>query len=225
MHWAQNRKSLPESMTDKRGVLCVFTKAPVVGQVKTRLFPVLGPEKATDLYRTLLAKTLATACSSNISRVQLYCSPDTSHIELQNYSKTYELQLKTQTGKSLGEKMNHALEQGLCEFDYALVLGCDCPWLSIDDLNTAYRGLEQGSDAVLGPAKDGGYYLLGLTSPQPDLFNSMQWETSLVLKETRLRMRKARLDWFELNEYQDVDVPEDLAAYVQLMKDRFSAKR
>ncbi len=208
----------------KKGVLCVFSKAPVVGQVKTRLIPMLGPEQAADLYRSLLSGTLKTACSSNISAVQLYCSPDTSNTELRNYSSTYGMALQTQTGENLGEKMNHALQEGLREFDYALVLGCDCPWLSVDDLNTAYRHLEQGKDAVLGPAKDGGYYLLGLTSPQAELFTDMPWGTPLVLKETRLRMEKAGLDWFELPEYQDVDVPEDLTEYGLLINESFPAK-
>ena len=206
------------------GVLCVFTKAPVIGQVKTRLIPVLGAERATDLYRALLSATLEKACSSSISEVHLYCSPDTSHSELKHYSEIYELQLKQQKGKTLGDKMNHALQEGLDEFDYALVLGCDCPSLTVEDLNDAYRHLEQGFDTVLGPAKDGGYYLLGLTSPQAGLFHNMDWGTSLVLDETRLRIKKADLKYYELSEYQDVDVPEDLQEYELLINQLFPDK-
>lgn len=210
-------------MTAKEGVLCVFTKAPLVGQVKTRLIPVLGAEKATDLYRSLLAATLKIACSSTISTVQLHCSPDTSHAELRTYSKTYGIPLKSQTGENLGEKMNHALQEGLRDFDYALVIGCDCPWLRTEDLNEACRGLEKGQDVVLGPAKDGGYYLIGLTSAQPGLFKNMKWGTSLVLQETRQRLKKGGLEWSELPEYQDVDVPEDLTAYGVLSNKSFPA--
>ncbi|MBT4889419.1 MAG: DUF2064 domain-containing protein, partial [Rhodospirillales bacterium] len=106
---------------------------------------------------------------------------------------------------------------GLKEFSCAVVIGCDCPWLTLDDLEQAYRRLTIDKEVVLGPASDGGYYLLGLSSPRPMLFENMSWGDSSVLNETRRRLSKAGLSWSELTEHPDLDRPEDLIAYNQLV--------
>ncbi len=204
-------------MTKKEGVLCVFTKAPVPGQVKTRLIPTLGEAKATELYQNLLTRTLKTACSSNIDQVRLYCTPTTDHPELIGYAKKFDIELWLQQGDDLGARMCKAIEDGLDEFDYALVLGCDCPWLKTEDLNLAYHKLASNKDVVLGPAEDGGYYLLGFRSLNKILFENMSWGGPDILQETRRRLRIAAIDWFEIAEYPDLDVPEDLPAYERLL--------
>ena len=204
-------------MTNKEGVLCVFTKAPVPGQVKTRLIPTLGEAKATELYQNLLTRTLKTACSSNIDQVRLYCTPTTDHPELIGCAENFDIELWLQQGDDLGARMCKAMEDGLEEFDYALVLGCDCPWLKTEDLNLAYHKLASNKDVVLGPAEDGGYYLLGFRSSNKILFENMSWGGPDILQETRRRLQIAAIDWFELAEYPDLDVPEDLPAYERLL--------
>jgi len=204
-------------MTKKEGVLCVFTKAPVPGQVKTRLIPTLGEARATELYQTLLTRTLKTACSSDIDQVRLYCTPTTDHPELIEYANKFDIELCLQQGEDLGARMCKALEDGLEEFDYALVLGCDCPWLKTEDLNLAYNNLSTKKEVVLGPAEDGGYYLLGLRSPKNFLFENMPWGGPDILQQTRKRLREAAINWFEIAEYPDLDVPEDLPAYERLL--------
>ena len=97
------------------GVLCVFSKAPVPGQVKTRLVPALGEAKTNALYRSLLTRTLTTACASNIACVRLYCTPTTEHPFLQACAKNFAVQLYLQQGDDLGAKMCNALNQGLKE--------------------------------------------------------------------------------------------------------------
>lgn len=204
-------------MTNKVGVLCVFTKAPVPGRVKTRLIPALGENKACELYQALLIRTLTTACSSNIAQVHLYCTPDTGHPFLQECAENFNVQLRLQQGEDLGARMCNALSGELNEFAYALVIGCDCPGLRSADLDMAYASLAAGSDVVLGPTTDGGYYLLGLCAAQRNLFEDMPWGGPTVLGETRRRLSTAAINWYELPEYPDLDNPEDLPAYEKLL--------
>jgi rSAM/selenodomain-associated transferase 1 len=206
-------------MSKAEGVLCIFTKTPLDGQVKTRLIPSVGEKQATNLYKDLLIRTLETASSSSVSRIRLYCTPTIEHPFLTESAEKFNIELCLQQGEDLGTRMCNALNEGLNEFDYALVLGCDCPWLSTADLEQACAGLSKANDLVLGPAKDGGYYLLGLRSPQDYLFENMHWGQAGVLAETRQRLQKAGQRWFELNEYQDIDRPEDLPAYDKLRHD------
>jgi uncharacterized protein len=204
-------------MSKQDGVLCVFTKAPVPGKVKTRLIPALGEEQAVELYRDLLTRTLTTACASNIARVRLYCTPTTDHPFLLECANNFDVQLCLQEGDDLGARMDNALTAGLTEFAYALVIGCDCPWLTSEDLNLASARLATETEVVLGPATDGGYYLLGLCSPQKGLFEAIPWGSPAVLAETRQRLAAAGTDWLELVEYPDLDRPEDLSAYEKLL--------
>ncbi len=204
-------------MSKRRGVLCVFSKAPVPGQVKTRLIPALGEEKTNELYRSLLTRTLTTACSSSIACVRLYCTPTTEHPFLQTCAENFDVQLYLQRGRDLGEKMCNALNEGLNEFAYALVIGCDCPWLTTQDIDLACTHLATDNEAVLGPATDGGYYLLGLCSVQKSLFEDISWGGPTVLAETRQGLADAAISWYELPEYRDLDRPEDLPAYERLI--------
>ena len=204
-------------MNVKRGALCVFTKSPVAGKVKTRLVPALGINEATALYKSLIIRTLETALESSIHQVKLYCSPTIEHPDLQHYSEEYNVQLYIQTGNDLGEKMHRALDHELKEFDYAIVLGCDCPWLKPEDIDEACLQLENGVKTVIGPAQDGGYYLLGLRDSSRWLFSTMPWGTPKVLQETRARLSKRNIKWSELTEYSDLDVAEDLADYESLL--------
>jgi uncharacterized protein len=204
-------------MSNRQGVLCIFTKAPIVGNVKTRLIPALGETAATELYQQLLIGTLKTACSSDIAQVRLYCTPSITHPVLQDCARNYDIELYLQKGPDLGARMLQALSDSLCDFDYALVLGCDCPWLKVSDLNEAYTKLAEETEVVLGPAEDGGYYLLGLRSRQNHLFENMSWGKSNVLQETRVRLQTKNIDWYEINEYSDLDLPEDLPAYNKML--------
>ena len=195
---------------EKTGVLCLFTRTPKTGQVKTRLIPELGEVGATRLYRGLLKTSLQTACSSSVHTVRLYCWPEIDHPFLHECAEQFSVQLWLQEGDDLGERMNRALKQGLEEFDHALVLGCDCPSITPGDLDLACDRLTDDADLVLGPAMDGGYYLLGLSLPCDFLFDDMSWGTAAVLPETKRRIAACGLEWSELPTYRDIDRPEDL---------------
>jgi rSAM/selenodomain-associated transferase 1 len=185
----------------------VFARAPVPGEVKRRLIPFLGARAAAALYRRIAEHCLMTAASSFPARVEFWCTPDCRHPFFLACRRRYRVRLRVQQGADLGVRMRDALGKRLP----ALLMGSDCPSLTGADLRAAWRALKEGADAVLGPARDGGYVLLGLSRPAPGLFRSMPWGTDAVLEETRARLRRAGFVWHELPLQWDVDRPEDLS--------------
>ena len=106
--------------------------------------------------------------------------------------------------------MQYACEEALKRYRSVLVIGVDCPGLTPVDLHFAFDALNKGYDAVLSPAEDGGYVLLGMNRVSSRLFENMLWGTSSVLKETRIRLREMGWQWYELARRYDIDRPEDL---------------
>lgn len=191
------------------GILQIFSKAPRPGEVKKRLIPTLGEAGATELYRHLLRRTLTVACGSGYQNVELWCN-DSEDAGIRQLSHEYGVRLKRQTGRDLGDRMTHALATAHARSAFAVLIGCDCPSLTGTDLRQAAAWLHADAGAVLGPALDGGYYLVGLRYPVPGLFVDIPWGTAAVLEETRTRLRNAGVSWHELPEYADIDRPEDL---------------
>lgn len=196
-------------MDDIRGVLQVFSKPPAPGLVKRRLIPALGEAGAADLYQRLLRHSLATATLSGFTTVELW-STDVTAGNIRALAGQYGIRLQQQQGNDLGQRMSRALSTALARAKFALLMGCDCPALGASDLRQAAGWLRAGADAVLGPASDGGYYLIGLRRPVLGLFEDVPWGTAEVLETTRQRLRRAGLAWHELPEYADIDRPEDL---------------
>ena len=123
--------------------------------------------------------------------------------------------LSAQHGADLGERMLNAFGEALSQYRSALLIGCDCPSLTPDDLQQALIALQNGSDAFIAPAEDGGYVLIGLNAPQPSLFENMHWGTEKVMKETRHRVKRASISIHELAEQWDVDTADDWARYLR----------
>lgn len=192
------------------GCLLVFTRAPVPGEVKTRLVPRLGEEGAARLHRWLVERALQVAAESEFARLSLYCTPDARHPFLVACARRYGAALRVQVGADLGERMQNALAVELQTASYAVLIGCDCPLLNAVHLNTAGEHLRAGDDAALGPAVDGGYVLIGLREPAPSLFSGLPWGTDGVLAATRQQLAALGWRWFELSEHWDLDRPEDL---------------
>ena len=113
--------------------------------------------------------------------------------------------------------MNNALNSALYNYERVLLIGCDCPSLTISDFDEAVNALKQNNDIVLGPAEDGGYVLIGIKRPLPELFIHMDWGTSDVLTKTRQRIEELKLDCYELQEQWDVDTPEDYARLPEVL--------
>ncbi len=198
-------------------VLMIFCKAPVPGQVKTRLIPELSAEQAAELHIKLSIRTLQRATQNNLCPVQLWCAPATDHDFFTASKAAYPLVLKQQQGVDLGERMHHAFCSALAGYSHALLMGCDCPSLTAQDLEQAITALNQGSEVVLAPAEDGGYVLIGLNRPHAELFDDMSWGTARVLNQTRKRIERYKLRHYELGEQWDLDTPEDLKRYRTLV--------
>lgn len=195
-------------------VLLLFCKAPIAGQVKTRLQPALSPEQAVAAHIELTRMTLERALQKPLCPVLLCCAPDTEHDFFRECAINYPLRLIQQRGDDLGERMHNAIEDALLHYRHALLMGCDCPSLTLANLEQALTALANGSDAVIAPAEDGGYVLIGLNAPQPFLFNDMAWGSNRVIAATRQRLLNAHLIFHELAQQWDVDTVTDWNRYV-----------
>ena len=196
-----------------RTAVLVFAKAPEPGLVKTRLVPALGEGPAAVLAARLARRTVAEVARAGLASVTLCATPDTSHPFFELLQRHHRVTLVEQGGGDLGARMYRALAAALCQHDAAILVGTDIPGLSAADLIRAAAYLEDGADAVLGPAEDGGYWLIGLRRSHAALsalFDDMPWGGGTVLAETLRRMVGLGLRAACVAERWDVDRPDDL---------------
>ena len=191
-------------------VLLVFTRAPEPGNVKTRLLSAISAERATAIQIELLHRTLETARNSAVDDIELWCTPTAQHPVLCELENRYSLTLRTQQGANLGERMCFAMEQALRSYPLVTLIGGDCIDLGAADIDHALQQLASGYNVVLGPALDGGYYLVGLSGLHRQLFTGIKWGTDTVLRDTRARITQSGLSLYELPARRDLDRPEDL---------------
>lgn len=195
----------------RRSVL-VFARDPEIGRAKTRLIPSLGAIGATRVYRRLLDLALIAAANTNTGRRQLWLDRATTDEQLLRQAEKLGFEQHVQTGDDLGARMHNALTSALGQADQAIVIGSDCPAYRPDYLNAAFETLNT-KDVVIGPAHDGGYVLIGLKHPAPELFREIAWGGPTVAAATRTRLEQLGLSWQELETLHDIDVPADLAAF------------
>lgn len=195
-------------MDDTTRIL-LFAKAPRPGYAKTRLIPAVGEEGAAALQARLLARTLVRVMNAAIAPLQLWCSPHAAADGFGAARGKPQCSLFSQVEGDLGVRMQSAAQLALRQADRVILIGTDCPLLGPPQLLEARRALEQ-VPVVLGPAQDGGYYLLGLRDAPDWLFANMPWGTDQVLAITRERLRTHGLAWRELETLWDLDRPEDL---------------
>jgi rSAM/selenodomain-associated transferase 1 len=188
--------------------IAVFAKAPVPGAVKTRLAGVLDAAAAAQLHGRLVRHALATARAAQAGAVELWCAPDADHPFFASCAREFDVALECQQGDDLGERMAHAFNRTLASGAALVIIGGDCPELTGADLAAAVAAL-RGHDAVVAPAEDGGYVLIGLSTPAPSLFAGVSWSTAAVMEQTRERLAAAGLRWTELRTFHDLDRPED----------------
>ncbi len=192
-----------------RARLLIFAKAPIPGQVKSRLIPVLGAEDAAHLQRRLTWRLVGMMAESGVCPVELWVAPDASHPLFNDLERRYGLSIHVQRGRDLGERMATACAEALERAERVVLVGSDCPLLAPATIVRAL--VELGwADAVLGPAEDGGYVLLALKHAEPALFEQIPWSTERVAGLTRARMRALDWRWYELPELWDLDRPKDL---------------
>jgi rSAM/selenodomain-associated transferase 1 len=199
--------------------LIVFAKEPVPGRVKTRLASVLGADEAAILHRTLTGRTLRVAADAAPDVLELCCTPDHVHPILTALAGGTGARLTAQGVGNLGERMARAVERVLASGVPVVIVGTDCPVLSTTYLNQAGQALAGGADAVLGPAEDGGYVLIGLRRYAPGLFDDIRWGGVEVCDAQRHRLTQAGFRCAELPVLWDVDRPADLDRYRAHLRD------
>lgn len=193
--------------------LQIFSKAPVVGKVKTRLISALGEQGATRLHQKLVRYCLHKF--TPVFSVQLWCYPNELHPFFDECKTEFDISLHRQQGNDLGERMANALASSIP--NSTVLIGTDCPSLTVALIQNAFTALQQ-YQVVLGPAEDGGYVLIGMHQKLPELFVDVPWGSSSVLKTTRSRLDNLELKWYELPTQWDVDRPEDLVRLERIFK-------
>ena len=195
--------------------LLIFTRYPRPGRVKTRLIPVLGAEGAQRLHRQMTEHTLE--CLQCFAQVQI-CFEGGGRKLMQAWlgeRLTYIPQGRGDLGRRLRRAISRAFRQGE---DKVIVVGTDCPGLTASHVKEALQLLHQ-SDLVLGPAADGGYYLIGLNSFYKDLFKDIAWGTDRVFRQTLQKADRLGLKTLFLEKLADVDRPEDIIVWTSLKGD------
>ena len=190
--------------------LIVFVKAPAPGQVKTRLCPPLTPGQAAALYLAFVQDTVATADKVSGARVEIAYDACGAAADLGWLGPSAPSRFFLQQGADLGRRLQHAFAKTFAGgARKAVVIGSDIPDLEPAIVESAF-GLLDVKDAVLGPAEDGGYYLVGLKRPNPSLFAGIHWSTSTVFSETLARVEAGGLTLGLLARRADVDAAADL---------------
>ena len=191
--------------------LIVFTRYPEPGRTKTRLIPVLGSFGAANLHRLMAQRTIARSLFLQNSRqlsVEIHHTGGSPQ-QMQDWLGT-DLIYQNQIDGDLGAKMTAAFQKSFDSgVDKVAIIGTDCPDLKAEILAQAFDELSD-RDLVLGPAKDGGYYLIGLRKAIPELFDGIKWGTSEVFASTRAIAHNLSLNIAVLPILPDIDRPEDL---------------
>lgn len=196
-------------------VLFIFAKAPIPGQVKTRLCPPLTPDEAATLHGSIVLDMLERSRgAAGIDRV-VACAPSADHVFFKILEERHGVGLLAQTGDDLGARMAHAIGEAFArKYRRVLVIGTDLPTVPGSVFGEA-RALLDNHDLVLGPAHDGGYYLIGLRKPAPELFAGIPWSTDRVFQLTRQKASALGLSVALLPIRRDIDTVEDLAAVIE----------
>lgn len=193
--------------------IIVFARAPIKGQVKSRLASSTGDELALDIYKDLLRRTFDTVVSANLAPVCCYTT-DADHGWLARFKST-GINFLPQSGDDLGQRMYNAFSKELEQASFVLLLGSDCPVLSGKFLDDALTALQEGKDAALVSAEDGGYVLLGLRKNYQRVFQDIDWGTDRVLSQTLSQFEKLGLSWLQLGPLWDVDTLEDYNRWLE----------
>jgi uncharacterized protein len=198
-------------------VILIFAKAPVPGQVKTRLSKTYTPEAAAMLHAALTERALETAVSSGVD-VVLFAAPDASHPYFATCGEDFGVAIEEQLRDGdLGERMLDAMDRMLRGHDCVIIIGADCPALTTQHFYKVLAAFEvEQPDVVLMPAEDGGYVLIAAKRTHAAMFADIAWGTDSVLARQRVALQAAGLKWVELETLWDVDRPADLARLAAL---------
>jgi rSAM/selenodomain-associated transferase 2/rSAM/selenodomain-associated transferase 1 len=211
----------PKGKLEPPATLMIFVKAPRPGEVKTRLAREFGDERAARIYRTM-GRRIVDRLRRGHHRTIVHFTPPDALEEVREWLGGEGLEYRPQVGGSLGARMAAAFDHAFREAEKVCIVGTDSPDLTRETVELALAhlsGAREGADrdrspttAVLGPALDGGYYLLALNRPAPSLFRDIPWGTDAVLEQTLERARELDIHLHTLAPLADVDRPEDVPA-------------
>ena len=217
-HRARNSQA-PLAVNQQEGALVVFAKAPIPGQVKTRLCPPLTSDEAATVHGSFVLDTLErtrAAVSKFRLAVDRYlaCAPSSALVFFKVMEERQAVRLLDQEGEELGTRMNRVFETLFARgYGRVVIVGTDVPSLPLESYQQALQLLDR-YDVVLGPALDGGYYVVGLKKAAPALFQDIPWSTDRVLTLTKEKAAGLGLDVGLLREWRDVDTIDDLKALI-----------
>ena len=190
----------------KEKLLIIFYRNPELGKVKTRLAAAVGDEKALAIYLKLATHTREVALASDFDRVVYY----SHHVDTEDNWQENSFHKKLQVGNDLGIRMYNAFENAFRDgYAHVCIIGTDCLELTSEILSAAFEQLK-AHDAVIGPARDGGYYLLGMKQLHKDLFANKEWSTDTVAERTIVDFQNLNLTYSQLPTLSDIDREEDL---------------
>lgn len=194
---------------DTNRLLLIFSKNPVPGRCKTRLAKTIGDVAATEIYKVLLRHTaLITEPLDAIKEVHYSDFVEEDDMFSETFIK------KVQSGNDLGEKMKNAFAKGFQQgYQHIIIIGTDLLDITTEDINKAFNALKT-YDYVLGPAEDGGYYLLGMNKLNSTLFENKDWSSNTVLQDTLIDLKTEHIAL--LDERNDIDTYEDLEEFKEL---------
>lgn len=202
-------------------LLVIVAKEPVPGKVKTRLFPKFSPAVAADLYRCFLHDRIQEVSTLNgVDRAIAYTPEDAR--ETFTTLALDDFELFAQQGKHLGERLNNIFLEKLSQgYKAVSIVDSDSPDLPKSLIKESFELLlSKQADIVFGPCYDGGYYLVGMRKPNPELFRNIPWSTENVLSVTLEKARKMGLNVKLLSTWNDLDTFEDLIEFYNMYKDR-----
>ena len=192
--------------------IVVFVKNAILGKAKTRLAKTIGDKEALKVYIQLLEITKKEVLKLNVEREVWYAW----NIEEKDIWDEKLFQKKVQIEGDLGLKMKDAFKLSFNEgCDKVILIGSDCPTLKASILQKAFEELET-NDVVIGPSKDGGYYLIGMSSFNPEVLDNIKWSTELVLSQTEERAEENNLSLAKLEYLNDIDTEEDWNEYLAM---------
>jgi rSAM/selenodomain-associated transferase 1 len=209
----------------QRLLLVIVAKAPRPGDVKTRLYPALTPLEATDLYRCFIVDRIKEISMLKGNDLAISYTPAESKEYFARFTSN-GFHLFAQRGNNLGERLNNIFVEKAAEgYDAISIIDSDTPDLPRSCVQQSFKLLlSDRVDAVFGPCHDGGYYLVGMRKPHPELFQDIPWSTDSVLQITLEKAEKKRIKTKLLQQWNDLDTFEDLLEYYQKYKYKMPEK-
>lgn len=191
-----------------KSLLIIFYRNPQAGKVKTRLAATVGDQRALEIFRKLSLQTKMITESLQAEKIVFY----SDSIDLMDIWSNARYLKALQHGEDLGEKMKHAFEAAFeTGYSSVCIIGTDCYELTSEIIERGFEAL-RSADVVIGPARDGGYYLLGMNSLHPEVFQGKEWSTDTVFRETIRDFDQLGLKYAILQVLRDVDTQDDLPA-------------